>query len=232
MKKRILAIIVSVVLGFTFAAALCVRALFLPVSASSGENMKIVLDAGHGGIDGGVTGKRTGVKESEVNLAICLKLKAKLDEYGFDVTLTRRTDAGLYGTTAPGFKRRDMQKRKEIIERENPLLVVSVHQNFFPSGKERGGQVFYEKGNADGKRLADGLQAKLNALYETEGVKNRKVSSGDYYMLHMPVPSVIVECGFLSNAVDEALLVSDVFQGRLAGAICAGVVAYLADAQT
>ena len=231
MKKGILAIVISVVLGFVFAAGLCVRALSLPVAVATGENMKIVLDAGHGGIDGGVSGKSTGVKESEINLAICLKLKERLDEYGFEVTLTRRTDAGLYGTTAPGFKRRDMEKRKEIIERTQPLLVVSVHQNFFPSGKERGAQVFYEKGNASGDRLAESLQSRLNALYKEEGVRERKRTTGDYYMLHMPVPSVIVECGFLSNPIDEALLCNDAFQAKLAGAICAGVVAYLADGQ-
>ncbi len=193
-------------------------------------NMTIVLDAGHGGMDGGVVGRSTGVKESELNLAITLKLKQELEEVGFDVILTRKTDAGLYDTATKGFKRRDMQKRKEIIQKAAPSMVISVHQNYYPSGSTRGAQVFYNSGSERGKKLAITLQSQLNALYETEQVKNRNVMAGEYFILDCcDAPSAIVECGFLSSAKDETLLMSESWQKKLAERITAGIMAYFSD---
>ena len=222
----------AVVMAFVAAVALCVRVLRAPVSvfSASQSGIKIVLDAGHGGIDGGVTGVRTGVKESDLNLAITLVLKEELEKMGFEVTLTRKTETGLYGTTAKGFKKRDMEKRKEIILEEKPSLVLSIHQNKFPSKSQRGAQVFYNKKSSNGKKFALTLQEKLNGLYKTEGVKERKASSGDFFMLNITTaPSVIIECGFLSNPSDENLLLSKDWQKRLAENIAEGVMAYLSD---
>ena len=217
---------------FVAALALCVRALNTAETVSTlGENgMRIVLDAGHGGIDGGVTGKETGVKESDLNLSIVRLLKEELTGIGFDVVLTRKTENGLYGTTAKGFKKRDMQRRKEIIEEADPALVVSVHQNFFSSRAMRGAQVFYSRESEGGKKLALATQERLNGLYATQGVKARTIMSGEYFMLECAAcPSVIVECGFLSNAADEGLLCSKEWQKKLASSIASGIVAYFAD---
>ena len=214
-------------IAFLLAICLCVRALFLPQTVFSAVDYKkvIVLDAGHGGVDGGVRGVQTGVKESDLNLAIVLALKSQLEEVGFEVVLTRKTKDGLYDSTAKGFKKRDMQKRKEIIERENPAFVVSVHQNYYPSSKTRGAQVFFAKDNADGERFATALQNRLNALYKPQGVKERKASSGDYFMLKCTEsPSVIVECGFLSNAEDERLLSTIEWQRKLVQTIARGIL--------
>ncbi len=189
--------------------------------------MRIVIDAGHGGIDGGVSGRSTGVKESDLNLAISMELKPLLEDMGFEVTLTRRTEAGLYDTTAKGFKKRDMQKRKEIIQKADPALLLSVHQNFYPSTTTRGGQLFYAPKSEGSEELATNLQNALNDLYETEGVKPRKKMAAEYFMLTChPCPSVIVECGFLSNERDEGLLQKPAFQRRLAEAICGGVASF------
>ena len=230
MKKSFLVIVMTLVFGFCCAVGLCVRALRLAqtVSAIDGGGMRIVVDAGHGGIDGGVVGRKTGVKESEINLDIAFRLSAVLTEMGFEVTMTRKTDAGLYGTTAPGFKKRDMQRRKEIIQEVSPLFVISVHQNYYPSQNQRGGQVFYGDTHPNGAVLASCVQEKLNDLYAELGVKKRVESKGDYFMLRCAdCPSLIVECGFLSNAQDEALLSSSVWQESLARGIAAGVAAYL-----
>ena len=220
---------------FIAAVGLCVRALFAPIAASGFQDsgMRIVLDAGHGGVDGGVVGKKSGVKESDLNLEIVYILKDELVDMGFDVVLTRKTDAGLYDTATKGFKKRDMQRRKEIIDECDPTLVISIHQNFYPAQKYRGGQVFYRAGHGQGERLGNSIQEELNGLYGQENVKPRSAMSGDYFLLNCTnAPSVIVECGFLSNAEDEKLLCDRVWQGELAHAIAVGVTAYFAETGT
>ena len=143
--------ILAVATGFVTALGMCVNRLNeQPVSAFS-DGMRIVVDAGHGGMDGGVCGRMTGEKESDLNLAVSLALKEELTDMGFVVTLTRKTEAGLYDTASRGFKKRDMQKRKEIIEEVKPDLIISIHQNFYPVKSTRGGQVFYSK-NAEESR--------------------------------------------------------------------------------
>lgn len=216
---------------FIAAVGVCLRALFTAQAVSAfEEGMRIVLDAGHGGIDGGVVGKKTGIKESDLNLAIVYKLKTELEELGFEVVLTRKTEAGLYDTAAKGFKKRDMQKRKEIIERVNPSMVLSIHQNFYPSQVTRGGQVFYDGKNERSKKLALLTQQKLNELYAQEGTKGRNATSGEFFMLSCSdCPSVIVECGFLSNERDEALLTDEGWQKKLAKTLALGVLAYFSD---
>lgn len=227
-NKKLFAVCFALFLGFISAFALCVQALNVPVPVAVAEmKLKIVVDAGHGGIDGGVVGKN-GAKESDLNLQISLKLKDVLEETGFDVTLTRKTAAGLYGIATKGFKKRDMLKRKEIIEKAAPDLVLSIHQNFYSSSATRGGQVFYDKQNEQSKTLAVCLQTQLNDLYAKQGVKARSEKSGEYYMLQCtPYPTVIVECGFLSNAKDESLLKSNDFKTKLCRSITAGVLSYL-----
>ena len=190
--------------------------------------MRIVIDAGHGGMDGGVTGKKTGVKESDLNLAIALKTAEKLKDVGFEVVLTRKTEEGLYDVATRGFKKRDMQKRKEIAIEANPSLLVSVHQNLYPTRSPRGAQVFYRKNDENSRVLANRLQAKLNGLYAEQNVKNRKETGAEYFILDcVSCPSVIVECGFLSNVEDERLLISESWQRRIAENITAGILAYL-----
>lgn len=230
MKKTFLAFTTALLAGFIAAVGLCIQALRMPqtVSTLAQEGMRIVVDAGHGGVDGGVTGKITGVKESDVNLGISHKLCEVLTDMGFEVTLTRKTEAGLYGTATKGFKKRDMLKRKEIIQKADPDMVISVHQNFYAAKTVRGGQVFYAKDRAESKALAVALQGRLNGLYKEYGVKERKESVGNYFMLEChDSPSVIVECGFLSNVADEELLVSETGQRKIAETIAAGVVVYL-----
>lgn len=231
MRKVFLATCVAVAVIFTAAVGLCMRVLVSPRAvASVGNAFCVVVDAGHGGIDGGVVGKTTGVRESDVNLAVAYCLKDALEEMGFEVVLTRKTEAGLYGTTAKGFKRRDMQKRREIIENADPAMVISLHQNFYPTKNTRGGQVFYRKENAGGKRLALLLQARINGLYQTEGARGRSAASGQFFMLECAdCPSVLVECGFLSNREDERLLMDEGWRKRLSGAIADGVMEYFSD---
>ena len=210
---------------------MCVGVLNSPRAvAAVNDTLCIVLDAGHGGIDGGVTGKETNVKESDVNLAITYQVKSALEALGFEVVLTRKTEAGLYGTSAKGFKKRDMQKRREIIEEVDPAMVISIHQNFYPTRNTRGAQVFYRQESATGQHLAVLMQKGLNTLYAKEGARGRNAASGQFFMLECSgCPSVLVECGFLSNREDERLLTSEGWQKALAGVIAESVMAYFSD---
>ncbi len=212
-------------IGYCVAVGACFRALSAPVAVAGLTELRLVVDAGHGGIDGGVVGVKTKRKESDVNLSIAYLLKESLTDAGFSVVMTRTTDQGLYGTTLPGFKRRDLEKRKEICESVAPTFVVSIHQNFYPSSASRGGQVFFEKDNPHSRSLAESMQKELNVLYEKRGVKPRVAAAGDYYMLKIAPPSVIVECGFLSNPKDDELLSDGGFCAALADALTAGVLA-------
>ncbi len=228
MKKSFLVIATALIIGFVSAVAVCIRALNAQtVSAFSSGSMRVVVDAGHGGIDGGVSGRTSGVKESDLNLQIAMELKNSLEDMGFEVVLTRKTEQGLYDTTAKGFKKRDMQKRKEIIQAADPALVLSIHQNYYPSQKTRGAQVFYSSASEENRRFATAVQGSLNALYEEEGARPRKATAAEYFMLSCHTcPSVIVECGFLSNAADEALLQTAAWQKKLSNGIAKATLAY------
>ncbi|MBR2329778.1 MAG: N-acetylmuramoyl-L-alanine amidase [Clostridia bacterium] len=232
MKQTTFAALAALTTAFVVAIILCLHALWLPqaVFAATDAKMTVVLDAGHGGIDGGVTGKTTGIKESEINLAITLALKEELTDMGFEVILTRKTDAGLYDTTAKGFKKRDMQRRKEIIQAATPSLVISLHQNFYPSQSTRGAQVFYGKADDNSKRLANCLQTQLNGLYAKQEVKPRHSMPAEYFILQCSTaPTALIECGFLSSARDEALLSSPAFRENLAKSIAAGIMDFFAE---
>ena len=226
LKRRNL-IITSVFLVTILTIILCFGALSkIPPNNASAYKIKIVLDAGHGGIDGGVTGINTGAKESELNLAITKKLENRLISAGFNVVLTRSSDAGLYGVATTNLKRKDMEKRRDIILKAKPDLVVSIHMNKFSVSTRRGAQVFYKKNDQKASLLAQTIQESFNSMEQSP----RKCSAltGDYYILNCSeYPSVIAECGFLSNPEDEALLITEEYQNDLSYTLFKGIVAYL-----
>lgn len=225
--KNYLFITLVVTACFFFTLSVCLSVLVQ--TAVDTQNVTVVLDAGHGGIDGGVTGVNTNVKESEINLSIVKKLQFKLEQAGVNVVLTRKTDAGLYGLAVKGFKKRDMQKRKEIIEKAAPVAMISVHQNGYPRSSRRGPQLFYRKDSPNGALLASNIQNELNDIKES--VTKSTPLVGDYYMLNCTdFTSVICECGFLSNSADEALLITDEYREKVAYAIYKGVISYLSSA--
>jgi N-acetylmuramoyl-L-alanine amidase len=189
----------------------------------------VALDAGHGGIDGGVTGIKTGVKESDLNLIIAEKIEAHLLSADIGVIMTRRDKEGLYGTTEPGFKLRDLQKRAEIITRGRATAAVSIHMNFYPSETRRGCQVFYNKDSSSSKYFGELMQGMLNKrVNANENGRNYEALSGDYYIVRdVPCTAIIVECGFLSSPADERLLMTEEYQDKLAYNIFSGILAYL-----
>lgn len=205
-----------------YVALLCVRTR---AAASPSDRFTVVIDAGHGGIDGGVSGITTGVKESELNLDIARKLKTKFDKSGAKTVMTRKTEAGLYGIYSKGFKRRDMQKRKQITLNAKADVFVSIHLNYYSSPLRRGAQVFYKIDEEKSKSLADIVQAELNGGKEYE--RDYTALAGDYYVLNeADCAAILCECGFLSNAEDEKLLLTDEYRAEIAEKIFNGVEKY------
>lgn len=225
-KKRNL-IIISVFVVTALAFVVCFSALSKKsVDQTSVNKIRIVLDAGHGGIDGGVCGVKTGVKESEINLKVVKSLEKYLISAGMGVTLTRNSDAGLYGMATSNLKKKDMQKRRDIIKSVEPHLVVSIHMNKYSLSTRRGAQVFYKAGDERAKLLASNIQTCFNEM--EEAVRECSILTGDYYVLNCTeYPSVIAECGFLSNPEDEALLITKEYQDTIAYNVFKGIVGYL-----
>lgn len=186
----------------------------------------VVLDAGHGGMDPGKVGV-AGTLEKELNLELVYRIKRLLEQNNVRVVLTRESDAGLYTESDSNKKSADMRKRIEIINQEIPDLVVSIHQNSYTSPACKGAQVFYFKGSATGERLAELLQSTIKKTLADGNTREAK-SNDSYYMLKKSTyTSVIVECGFLSNPEEEALLLTEEYQEKLAWAIHLGILQYL-----
>lgn len=186
----------------------------------------VILDAGHGGIDPGSIGRKTKVTESELNLAIVNRLEKLLLSGGIDVVKTRKDGNGLYGVYSRNYKTKDMQARKDIILSSDADLMISIHMNSFTDGSHRGAQVFYTEGDKNAEELALSIQSCfLKNLPES----NRGISNGDYYILKCApnIPSVLCECGYLSNSEDETLLCDPDYQERVAYSIYTGIVSYL-----
>ena len=221
-KKSLLIICCAVIVGGAI-FGICAGAI---ASTATHDGIRtVVIDAGHGGIDAGVLGVSTKTKESEINLYIAKYLRGFFADAGFNAVLTRTTQGGLYGTTTKGFKMRDMKKRKEIIEKNNADMVISIHQNYCPVPSRRGATVFYDKGSESGKAFAESIQNSLNEMKECVAQNTPLV--GDYYMLKCTSnPSALVECGFLSNTLDEELLITAEYQKAVAYAIFKGAVSF------
>jgi N-acetylmuramoyl-L-alanine amidase len=192
---------------------------------SPANDVIVALDAGHGGADGGATGRTTDVRESEINLKITMFLKEYFENSGVKVVLTRNDDNILSG----GFsKNKDMEARKKIVEESGCNMLISVHLNTFSDPSVRGAQAFFDPKSPEGREFARLIQNSLNK--HIEPFRPRTELRGDYYMLKCTVAaSVIVECGFLSSPEDERLLTTPAHQKKLALAIFSGAMQYMTD---
>lgn len=193
----------------------------------SNLNPCIVLDAGHGGEDSGKVGINHAL-EKDINLKIVLLLKKELEKEKIQVILTRTQDTGLYTKNSTNKKIEDLSNRCSIIEKANPSLAVSIHQNSYHEEEIHGPQVFYYKTSKNGKLAAQLIQESFNDLIGEE--KNtRKIKSNDsyYLLLHTKAPIVICECGFLSNSEEANQLVTQEYQEKIAKCIASGMIKYL-----
>lgn len=193
------------------------------------ENIKtVVIDPGHGGVDGGAVSVR-GDSEKEINLSISLLLSEMLEEKGIVVIMTRDSDVGLYEEGDSNKKVADMKSRCKIANDSKADLLVSVHQNNYQSEGVKGAQVFYYSRSLEGEKLAKTLQSSLKANLDKDNGRQAKANDNYYILINVPCPAVIVECGFLSNYIEAELLVSDEYQKKVAQALCDGICEYLED---
>jgi len=184
----------------------------------------ILVDAGHGGVDGGARAKDSGVWEKEINLSVAQALKKCLEESGASVIMTRESDMQYSDQ-----KRQDLTARLDLARQGGADLVISVHMNEYRSRRESGPQVFFRAGQEQSRLLAGCIQAAMIRVLQPR--KERSAMAGDYFILSLDVPSVLVECGFISNAEEERLLLSPDYQLRVAQAVRDGILEYFELAQ-
>ncbi len=184
----------------------------------------IVIDAGHGGEDGG-TSSALGDLEKDINLSISLYLQEILEENGYTVVMTRETDTDLGDSslsTVAERKTSDMQNRLEIINSSSAVLGVSIHQNYFEQTQYSGAQVFYS--DEQSQSLAQNIQASLVENLDSENNRVATEIENKYILDQATMPMVIVECGFLSNEEEASLLASEDYQMQVAMAIYLGII--------
>lgn len=184
------------------------------------NEVTVLIDAGHGGSDGGAVGV-SGTKESDINLQIALRLKSALEQEGAKVLMVRKDENAVAPT-----KDEDMARRAEIIKTSGADIFVSIHQNKFSDPGVSGPQVFYKPGGSESEKLAKAVQAQL--IQRLKPSKARVAMEGNYLVLRAgEIPSIMVECGFMSNATEERLLQTTEYQIEIARAITQGISQYL-----
>lgn len=191
------------------------------------KDYKVVIDAGHGGFDSGKVGIG-GVLEKEINLSIARKVQEKLMSLGITAVMTRETDQGLYDESEENKKQQDMKRRCTLMNESGADLAVSIHQNSYTEEYVCGPQVFYYETSQKGKILAEILQKSLNQSLEIARPREIKANDTYYILKKTEIPTVIVECGFLSNTEEAEKLTDDGYQSRVAQAVCDGILQYVA----
>lgn len=185
----------------------------------------VIIDAGHGGSDPGKVG--TGdILEKEINLAIAKKVETQLKKEKIKVIMTREEDRMLTGDADSGSKAQDMKERVELINKELPQIAVSIHQNSYQDASVHGAQVFYYSGSQEGERAAGIMQNALLA-FDADNTRQPKANDTYYLLRRTQVPTIIVECGFLSNPEEAGNLCLDEYQEKVAQAICQGILEFI-----
>lgn len=218
-KKMELAILILVIAGLVLAG----RNLGKYVSADAVKTKKnlVVLDAGHGGRDPGKVGVGN-IEEKDINLAIAKKIQKLLEKRDVEVIMTREKDESLAPEGSSSRQVEDIKKRVALIDEAAPALAVSIHQNSYPQAEVRGAQVFYYQHSKEGEEAAAILQEALLAA-DPDNTRKEKANDTYYLLRRTKAPTIIVECGFLSNPEEAALLADEKYQDQIAEAVCAGI---------
>lgn len=218
-------LIVSVILTATYwgSAATTAVAQIIPLE----RNHTVIIDAGHGGVDGGAT-SCTGKLESAFNLEISMRLNDLMHLLGVHTKMVRTTDVSVYtyGSTIAAKKASDLKNRVKFVNETDNALLLSIHQNTFSNSQYHGAQVFYSK-NGEGDQLAEQLQTAFIQTINPGSNRKSKKADGIYLMEHIDKTGVLIECGFLSNVEEEAKLRSEVYQKQLCCVIATTVSNFL-----
>lgn len=198
----------------------------VPVMGELNDTYTLLIDAGHGGEDGGAV-SITGVSESEINLSIACKLEDLLALYGVQPIMLRREDISLHDAGAKTLREKkvsDLKNRvKRVEETESPFF-ISIHQNSYPEKKYRGAQVFYAD-TMGSEQLGQQIQGVLNEKLDLGNTRAAKqIPDSVYLMNHITCPAILVECGFLTNPEEEALLRTEKYQRKIAVCLTGGLL--------
>lgn len=200
------------------------------VSVSNPKYKTVIIDAGHGGPDGG-TSAEDGTLEKNINLQIAVKLDEFLKSMGIETVMIRSEDISVhddYAKTIREKKISDIKNRLSVIENTDSAVFVSIHQNHFSQSKYSGLQVFYSKNNQESRSLADFVRQSVITSLQPENSREIKESGSDIYLLyHATVPAVMVECGFLSNYEEAQKLKDEEYQRKLAFLIALGITDFI-----
>ena len=221
------------IICFTFFFCSCIFGTEAPrylITNATAENEKtVIVDAGHGGFDGGAVAD-DGTPEKDINLSIALKLSALLKLHGYNVIMTRTTDTGTELDSSESIAKRkksDMGERLRIINENPEAIFVSIHLNKFTTSSAVGAQVFYSPNDARSMALGLSLQKTIKLLLQAENERTIKKATKSTYLLYKAnIPAVIVECGFLSNKRELELLKTDEYRSKMAFAVLCGILNY------
>ena len=226
-------VILCFIVSFCFIFSISYNGVFDNISSENKlttKNPTIIIDAGHGGFDGGAS-TDDGVSEKGINLDIALYLKEYLNLFGFNVVMTRETDTSTESeglTTIRSKKSSDLHNRMSLMEKTDNAIFVSIHQNHFSSSKYKDAQVFYSpQFSEQSSLLAESIQESIVYYLQKDNKRQIKPCGTSVYLIYKAVkPAVLVECGFLSNPDDSENLQNEIYQRKMALCIAIGILNY------
>lgn len=234
MKKSISILLAAFIISFSIVA-------FQQIRLVSADNYRvenvpvIIIDAGHGGEDGGAVGI-DGTAEKDLNLSISLKLNEILSAMGYQTRMVRTTDTSIHNADADTVRERkvsDIHNRAAIMNEYENCIYVSIHQNKYSGSNIWGAQTFYSPNNEESKELAQLIQASIANNVQPDNKRVIKQSGTNIYVLYNAnKPAVMVECGFVSNANELEQLKDEEYQNKMAFAISNGIINYLFSEET
>lgn len=200
------------------------------VAQTNSRDIVFILDAGHGGMDGGCS-SADGVPEKGINLNIMLALRDWLEAFGYRVEVTRDTDRSIHDQGIEGIanqKSSDMDNRLALFNKYDNAVCISIHQNQFTDTKYSGAQMFYANTNSESERLAQSLQTQFHEQLQPQNNREIKLCGSELFLCYYcENPTVMVECGFLSNPDEAALLTTEEYQYKVAFTIFSGIQGWL-----
>ncbi len=204
----------------------------LQVTSAAGSRQVMILDAGHGGMDGGCTSAQGDV-EKNINLNILLDLRELLQAAGYEVIVTRDTDTSIHDEGVEGIanqKRSDMDNRLAIFNSVEGAVCLSIHQNQFTDPQYSGAQMFYADTNRRSEALARTLQSQFVTFLQPENHREIKQCGKELFLCYYSEnPTVMAECGFLSNPEEAAKLITEDYQRQVAFTLFSGLVQFCAE---
>ncbi len=197
-------------------------------SVTSANKPIVIIDAGHGGEDGGASSEG-GLKEKDLNLDVALTLGNMLEANGINVIQTRTEDKMLYTEYKKGsLKMQDLKNRLEVSKQNENSIFISIHMNKFSEDRYSGLQVFYSQNSDDSAILANKIQTNVKEYLQNDNDRETKKASSNIYLLdNIKTPAILIECGFLSNPDECTKLSSEDYRKELAGVIYSSVVEFL-----